>query len=299
LGVTKWLSSVISHLRRRHLTKFIYSLALSHFLKPLPVPSRIWQVISVDFIDQLPDSDGCTNIMVVTDRLSKGVMLKSMKDITAESVADWFLSTYYRQHGLPLAIMSDRGSQFVGALWARICQLLNITRRLSTAFAPETDGSTERMNQNVEVFIRSFVDHDQTTWAKLLACAELAINNREASATGVNPFFLMLGYHVEPIQIDVETLHRNEKAVSPIQKADNIIKKLKDAQDVAQSAIAVAQQMMEAQTNRKRVQSPEFREKDKVWLNLANIRTNRPSKKLDAKQAKYTVIELIGVTPVG
>jgi hypothetical protein len=66
------------------------------FLKPLPVPSRIWQEISIDFIDQLPESDGCTNIMVVTDRLSKGVMLQPMKDITAESVADWYLSTYYR-----------------------------------------------------------------------------------------------------------------------------------------------------------------------------------------------------------
>jgi hypothetical protein len=172
--------------------------------------------------------------------------------------------------------------------------LLKITRRLSTAFAPETDRSTERMNQNVEVFICSFVDHDQKTWAKLLACAELASNNREASAIGVNLFFLMHDYHVEPIQIDEETLHKNEKAVSPIQKADNIIKKLKDAQDVAQSVTVVAQQMIEAQANRKRVQSPEFREKDKVWSNLANIRTNRLSKKLDAKHAKYTVIELIG-----
>jgi hypothetical protein len=81
---------------------------------------------------------------------------------------------------------------------------------------------------------------------------------------------------------------------SPIQKADAIVRKLKDAGEWAQSAMAAAQQVMEEVANRRRQQSPSFRVGDKVWLNLENIRTDRPTKKLDAKHAKFTVTEVVG-----
>jgi transposase InsO family protein len=106
-------------------------------------------------------SEGRTNIVVVTDRLGKGVRFKGLKDTKAETVAKWFVQEYYPQHYLPRAIMSDRGAQFVGLLWSRICQLLGITRRLSTAYHPETDGSTERMNSTMETYIRTFCDFTQ------------------------------------------------------------------------------------------------------------------------------------------
>ena len=84
--------------------------------------------------------------MVITDRLGKGAIFEAIEDMTAESVAWIFIRIFYRNHGVPTAIVSDRGPQFVGALWTRVCQLLRINRRLSTAFHPETDGSIEHMN---------------------------------------------------------------------------------------------------------------------------------------------------------
>ena len=115
----------------------------------------------MDFITDLPKSEGCENMIVVTDRLSKGVIADGLKDLEAETVARWFIRRYYPYHFLPFAIVSDRGAQFTGALWTRICQMLRIKRRLSTAFSPETDGSTERMNQPIEAFLREFADHFQ------------------------------------------------------------------------------------------------------------------------------------------
>ena len=123
------------------------------FLKPLPVPNRLWSEISIDFITGLPLSDGCTNLAVITDRLGKGVILEPMRTTEAQDVAALFIRTFYRHHGLPTAIVSDRGTQFTSALWKRVCQLLGIVRRLSTAYHPETDGSTERMNQTVEIYV--------------------------------------------------------------------------------------------------------------------------------------------------
>jgi transposase InsO family protein len=113
-----------------------------------------------------------------------------MGKITTSATTETFLRYFVAYHGLPRAIVSDRGSQFVGHFWKRLCQLLRINRRLSTAFHPETDGSTERKNQDVELYIRMFVNHAQDNWALLTPMAALALNNRESSATNVSPFFL-------------------------------------------------------------------------------------------------------------
>jgi hypothetical protein len=100
------------------------------FLKPLPVPDRIWKELSIDFINQLPASNRMTNILVITDRLSKGAIFEACNDMSAEAVADMFIRTVYRIHGLPSAIVSDRGTQFVGALWSR-CRFTNWVKRSS------------------------------------------------------------------------------------------------------------------------------------------------------------------------
>lgn len=149
------------------------------------------------------------------------------------------------------------------------------------------------MNQTLETYLRTFVDYAQDDWYDTLPSAEVAINDRDAASTGVSPFFLQHGYHIEPLDLWVD-LTEEVVRQSPIQQADAIVRKLKDAREWAQSAMASAQQVMEEVTNRHRQQSPSFKIGDKVWLNLENIRTNRPTKKLDAKHAKFTVLEAIG-----
>jgi hypothetical protein len=144
----------------------------------------------MDFITELPESEGCRNMIVITDRLGKGVVADGLDNLEAETVAKWFIRRYYPHHFLPFAIVSDRGAQFTGALWTRICQILRIKRRLSTAFSPETDGSTERMNQIIEAFLREFVNHAQDDWLPWLSIAVAAICGRDSTSTGLNPFFL-------------------------------------------------------------------------------------------------------------
>jgi hypothetical protein len=114
------------------------------FLKPLPIPDRAWSEISMDFITELPESRGCTSMVVITDRLSKGVIAGGLPNMSVEILVSWFLRFYYPYHFLLKAIVSDRGSQFTSAFWKRLCDALRITRRLSTAFSPKTDGSTEK-----------------------------------------------------------------------------------------------------------------------------------------------------------
>ena len=70
----------------------------------------------MDFITDLPSCNGCTNLLVITDRLSKGVILEPIAEITADVVAEVFLNTFYRRHSLPVSIVLDCSIQFVSAL---------------------------------------------------------------------------------------------------------------------------------------------------------------------------------------
>jgi len=265
-------------------------------LKPLPIPNQVWREISMDFITGLPPAQGTgeTNCLVIVDRFSKGVMFEPVSDMSAEGTANTFIKRFYRHHGLPSAITSDRGSQWVNAFWKRVCQLLKIERRLSTAYHPETDGSTEQKNQVLEAYLSAFIAYTQEDWAEYLPSAELAINNRNAASTSISPFFMMHGYNVDPIQIDEELEERDENArLSPIARGERVVMKLANARDWAEAAIAVAQQTQEQHANRHRQPAAQFKVGDKVWLNLKNVKTDRPSKKLDWRHAKYTITKVI------
>lgn len=269
-------------------------------LKPLPIPERVWQEISMDFITELPPSieNKCTVLLVITDRLGKGTMLIPIQPgkMDAQSIAKVFVHEFVANHWIPKGIVSDRGPQFVNAFWKEVCKLLNITQRLSTAYHPETDGATERRNQEVETYLRAFVSYQQSDWVDWLAVAQIALNNRPASTTGISPFFLTHGYNADPIVVDA-TGESDQPSRNPQEAGRKIVQKLKDAQEQAQAAMAVAQQRQEHYANQKRDPSQTFHVGDKVWLNLKNIRTDRPSKKLDWIHAKYTIVRTFPGSP--
>ena len=215
--------------------------------------------------------------MVITDRLSRGVLLTPLPRIDTESAARVFVGTFYSLHGLPSSIVSDRGIAFVARFWERGCQLLGIRRLLATAYHAETDGSTERLNPVIEFYLRCYCNWHQDDWVNLLPHCQVAINNRPARSTGVSPFFLCHGYDMDSIHLTMNVTPRPTN--SPIAAGERIAKKLVDSHTWAQAALASAKEEQERQTNRHRNAAPLYKPGDKVWLNLRNFKTNRPSKK--------------------
>lgn len=265
-------------------------------LKPLPLPERVWKEISMDFVTDLPESEGATNLMVVTDRLSKDAIFIPLPDLTVDTVVQAFISRVVAYHWLPDAIVSDRGSQFLSTFWSVMCKALRITRRLSTAFHPQTDGSTERMNSVVEAYLRAYVDWSQDDWAKWIPAAQIAIKGRVATATGVSPFFLQHGYDVDAVQEDpdlvAESLHRHAR--EPAKAAVAMVTKFRETFAFVQSKMAEAQQEQERQANRHRQEAPQLRVGDKVWLKLGyHFSNDRASRKLDWKNRKFTVVKVV------
>jgi hypothetical protein len=261
----------------------------------MPIPERIWGELSIDFITDLPPSgrDNATNCMVVTDRLTKGVELEGLHDISAEAVAQRLFERHYPIHGIPTAITSDRGPQFVCDLWRHFCKLLGVEQRLSTAYHPQTDGATERMNQEIEKMIRIWATYTQENWLALLPIIIGAINNREASSTGLSPFFFMHGYHNEPIQLVEERTIQDRPKKDGEALAESFLQRLHTATEWAQAAIAMTQEKQQQQANKTRTAAPQYRKGDWVFLNLRNVKTTRPSKKLDWLHGKYEVIKQV------
>ena len=106
-----------------------------------------------------------------------------------------YLHNIWKHHGLPDEIISDRGSVFVSKFMKRLCELLRIQPSLTTAFHPQSDGQTERVNQFLEQILRIFTSRQQDDWSDLLPIAEFAYNNTIHSAIGISPFYATYGYH--------------------------------------------------------------------------------------------------------
>ena len=150
----------------------------------------------MDFIKGLPLSNGFDTILVIVCHLSKmGLFIPTVRDIDAKDLAMIFLVHVFSKHGTLTDIISDRGKHFISQFWRSLCQLLDIKANLFTAYHPETNGQTERVNQILEQYLCIFVNYQQDDWEHLLPLAEFAYNNTQHLATSVTPFFANKGFH--------------------------------------------------------------------------------------------------------
>jgi hypothetical protein len=133
--------------------------------------TRPFSQISMDFITDLPENEGFDSILVVVDHgLTKGVIfIPCNKTIDALGTADLLLHHVYKRFGLPDTIISDRGPQFAAKVFRELGTLLGIKLAMSTAYHPQTDGETERVNQELEVYLRIFCSNNPETWKSFLS----------------------------------------------------------------------------------------------------------------------------------
>ena len=278
--------------------------AYNGVLNPLPVPERTWKDVSMDYVVGLPNSEGKNAILVVMCRLSKMrhfiPCIAEEEGTPAEETATMLLLHIWKHHGLADTVVSDRGPQFVSEVWKHLCRLLKIKPRLSTAFHPETDGQTENANKDMERYLRSFVNYVQDDWVAWLPTAEFAANNVESSSIRTSPFFANYGFHPRMSYNFEPTLP--EDAAKPREmiqreKAGVIAKKMEEIGEFLRAEMTLSQSRMEEQANKNRTPAPRYAIGDKVWLSTTNIRTQRPSKKLDHKQiGPYEILQKVGPT---
>lgn len=245
------------------------------FLQSLKVPTRPWADISHDMIVKLPLSDGYDSIWVVIDRLTKMAhFIPCYESMSSEDLADLYLLHVFRLHGLPSSITSDRGSTFASAFTRRLHELLGITTRLTTAYHPQANGQTERTNQTLETYLRSFISYQQDDWVTLLPLAEFAFNNATSDSTQKSPFFANYGY--DP-RFDLVS----SSGASSVPAAEAYQDRLRSIHEELRLELEHANLDMARFYDQHAARPPSLANGDWVMLRRRNLKTRRPSDKLD------------------
>lgn len=130
-------------------------------LQPLPLPTQVWEDISMDFITHLPLTHNKSTIWVIVDRLTKFAHFIALPlAFTTPTLGPIFISEIYRLHGAPKTIVNDCDKVFVSQFWKSLFKHLGTTLAFSSSYHPQTDGQTEVLNRCLETYLRCFVSEE-------------------------------------------------------------------------------------------------------------------------------------------
>jgi len=193
-------------------------------------------MLSVDFVVELPSSSGHDAVMTVVDSVSKRVhFIPTHMTVTAEGATRLFLHQVWKLHSLLKCVISDCRPQFIACFTKELYHLLGIKLASSTAWHPQTNGQMEHVNQELDQYLRLFVNKKQDDWYNLLPTAEFQHNNHVHSATQQPPFFLdtgwlpCMGFKLQQNPSGLETVNEfMERMRMAIEEAKSVICKAQD-----------------------------------------------------------------------
>jgi hypothetical protein len=229
----------------------------------------------MDLITDLPESDGSDSILSVVDHgLTKGIILiPTTKTADANEIADLLLKHVFTRTGLPDKIISDRDPRFTAKSMAALYQKLNIEHAKSTAYHPQSDGTTERFNQEIEAYLAIYSAQNPKDWAKQLPLVEFSHNSRTHSGRTNTPFELLYGHPLKAFPTEEEPTNNPT--------TDQRMDYLTNIREAAQNAHEEARRIM---SNRVEGPIPKLDVGQKVWLEARNLPIQTASRKMAPKR---------------
>ena len=206
-------------------------------LQPLAIPQWKWDDISMDFVVGLPRTQkGNDSIWVIVDRLTKVAHFLPVKNkYSVSQLADLYVEHILRLHGAPRTIVSDRGAQFTAQFWRSLHDSMGTHLDYSTAFHPQTDGQTERVNQVLEDLLRACVLTYSNDWEKSLPYAEFSYNNSYQASLQMAPFEALYGRKCRTPLMWSEVGERIFFGPASILEAEENVAKVRENLKIAQS----------------------------------------------------------------
>ncbi|UYV72881.1 hypothetical protein LAZ67_10001063 [Cordylochernes scorpioides] len=185
--------TVLGHKRRKRLPQLPPGL-----LQPIPVPIAAFEKVGMDLLGRFPTSM-CGNrwIIVCTDYLTKFAITKALPTSESVEVAKFFIKDVILKHGAPREVITDRGRNFTSSMIRDLNKHCRITHRTTTAYHPQTNGLTERLNKTIADMLFMYVDVNQKDWDEILPFVTFAYNTAKQGSTGFSPFYLVHGREAE------------------------------------------------------------------------------------------------------
>lgn len=261
-------------------------------LHPLDIPQMKWEFISMDFVIGLPSTQGGYNsIMVVVDMLTKVSHLIPVKTTySASDIARIFVKEIFRLHGLPKRIISDRDAKFTSKFWTSLFQAIGTQLCFSTAYHPQTDGQTERVNQVIEDILRAYCSREPTKWIQFLPLVEFSYNSSYQQSIGMTPFCALYGQEcLSPRNFSDPTMR--------VEASRRMIEEMENQTKAIRKDIQAAQDRQKHYADEKRSDRT-FSIGDKVFLRVRPKRSNLSLgkyKKLSPRYCgPYEIVKRIG-----
>lgn len=232
-------------------------------LQSLDIPEWKWDKITMDFVGGLLRTPkGYNSIWVIVDRLTKSAHFLPIKmTYSAAQYAKLYLDEIVSLHGIPISIVSDRGSQFTSKFWQSFQEALGSQLYFSTAFHPQTDGQSERTIQTLEDMLRACVIDFEGSWDQHLPLIEFAYNNSYQASIQMAPFEALYGRKCRSPIGWFETGEQKLLGPDLVQCAVDKVKLIRERLQTAQS-----RQKSYADHRRKEL---EFQEGDLVFLRVS------------------------------
>lgn len=267
-------------------------------LHPLPCPDARGDCVAIDFVGPLPEDQGFNYLATITDRLGADIRLVPCRtDVTAEQFALLFFDNWYCENGLPLDITSDRDKLFLSRFWRALHKLSGVKLKMSTAFHPQTDGSSERTNKTVIQALRFHVDRNQKGWVRALPRVRFDLMNSVNASTGFSPFQLRMGRSPR-ILPPLELPPRDAPDFNASLLGHQLLRQIELDCNEARDNLILAKVSQAIQADHHRAPDPQFKEGEFVMLNTLNRRRDyaqagdgRVAKFMPRWDGKYKVIK--------
>src|SRR5271169_2181177 len=239
----------------------------------------------MDLITDLPEVDGFDSIFVIVDRgLTKGIILiPCAKTLTAEDTGQLLLDNLFKRFGLPDQIISDRGPQFAARAFRELLKLLNIKSSLTTAYHPQSDRATERVNQEIEAYLSIYCTGQPNEWPKSLSTLEFTYNNRRHADRQKTPFELLYGSTL----VAIPTTFEHTKFPMIEEKMKHLIRDREEA-------LAAHELARIRMAERRKTTYKPFQKGQKVWLDNRNLKTGYHKTMTPKREGPFEIEEVLG-----
>lgn len=261
--------------------------APSGLLQPLPCPSRPFERVGIDLIGPLhTSSSGNRWVVVAIDHLTRYAETSALPTATADDVATFFLTNILLRHGAPHTLLSDRGRVFLSALVQGLLAACNTIHSTTTAYHPQTNGLTERLNRTPLDMLAMYTDANQTNWDKVLPFITFAYNTSIQATTNFSPFFLLFGREAS-VTLDTILPYRSDATEN--HTLSEMASNAEECRQIARLR-TINSQAEQKRRYDSRHQSNRFNPGDLVWLWIPQRQVGLSEKLLYKYDGPYRVI---------